>query len=40
MNYIFYDLQTIIECLKYITSGDFPPGSKGSTFVHDPKVGL
>lgn len=28
---------TIIECLKYITSGDFPPGSKGSTFVHDPK---
>uniref|UniRef100_A0AAY4ASU9 Zinc-hook domain-containing protein n=1 Tax=Denticeps clupeoides TaxID=299321 RepID=A0AAY4ASU9_9TELE len=29
---------TIIECLKYITSGDFPPGSKGTTFVHDPKV--
>uniref|UniRef100_A0A3B3QVD8 RAD50 double strand break repair protein n=1 Tax=Paramormyrops kingsleyae TaxID=1676925 RepID=A0A3B3QVD8_9TELE len=28
---------TIIECLKYITSGDFPPGSKGNTFVHDPK---
>ncbi|XP_036381636.1 DNA repair protein RAD50 [Megalops cyprinoides] len=28
---------TIIECLKYVTSGDFPPGSKGSTFVHDPK---
>uniref|UniRef100_A0AAY4AU31 Zinc-hook domain-containing protein n=1 Tax=Denticeps clupeoides TaxID=299321 RepID=A0AAY4AU31_9TELE len=28
---------TIIECLKYITSGDFPPGSKGTTFVHDPK---
>ncbi|RXN26700.1 DNA repair RAD50 [Labeo rohita] len=28
---------TIIECLKYITSGDFPPGSKGSPFVHDPK---
>ncbi|XP_066572966.1 DNA repair protein RAD50 [Amia ocellicauda] len=29
---------TIIECLKYITTGDFPPGSKGNTFVHDPKV--
>ncbi|KAM6970762.1 DNA repair protein RAD50 [Aplochiton taeniatus] len=28
---------TIIECLKYITSGDFPPGSKGYAFVHDPK---
>lgn len=31
-------LQTIIECLKYATSGDMPPGSKGSSFVHDPKV--
>uniref|UniRef100_A0AAY4ASU3 Zinc-hook domain-containing protein n=1 Tax=Denticeps clupeoides TaxID=299321 RepID=A0AAY4ASU3_9TELE len=30
-------VETIIECLKYITSGDFPPGSKGTTFVHDPK---
>ncbi|XP_043925133.1 DNA repair protein RAD50 [Protopterus annectens] len=29
---------TIIECLKYICTGDFPPGSKGNTFVHDPKV--
>uniref|UniRef100_A0A8C5Q7R2 Zinc-hook domain-containing protein n=1 Tax=Leptobrachium leishanense TaxID=445787 RepID=A0A8C5Q7R2_9ANUR len=29
---------TIIECLKYVTAGDFPPGSKGNTFVHDPKV--
>ncbi|KAM9311342.1 DNA repair protein RAD50 [Gastrophryne carolinensis] len=29
---------TIIECLKYITTGYFPPGSKGNTFVHDPKV--
>lgn len=28
---------TIIECLKYVTSGDFPPGSKGNSFVHDPK---
>ncbi|KAK2873085.1 hypothetical protein Q8A67_022982 [Cirrhinus molitorella] len=28
---------TIIECLKYITSGDFPPLVKGSAFVHDPK---
>ncbi|XP_075065839.1 DNA repair protein RAD50 isoform X2 [Mixophyes fleayi] len=29
---------TIIECLKYITTGDFPPGTKGSSFVHDPKI--
>ncbi|XP_061473042.1 DNA repair protein RAD50 [Rhineura floridana] len=29
---------TIIECLKYICSGDFPPGTKGNSFVHDPKV--
>lgn len=29
---------TIIECLKYICSGDFPPGSKGAAFIHDPKV--
>lgn len=30
--------QTIIECLKYISTGDFPPGTKGNSFVHDPKV--
>ncbi|XP_032558978.1 DNA repair protein RAD50 [Chiroxiphia lanceolata] len=29
---------TIIECLKYICTGDFPPGTKGKTFVHDPKI--
>ncbi|XP_030837044.1 DNA repair protein RAD50 [Strongylocentrotus purpuratus] len=29
---------TIIECLKYICSGEFPPGSKGAAFIHDPKV--
>uniref|UniRef100_A0AAX7VMA6 Zinc-hook domain-containing protein n=1 Tax=Astatotilapia calliptera TaxID=8154 RepID=A0AAX7VMA6_ASTCA len=29
---------TIIECLKFATSGELPPGSKGSAFVHDPKV--
>lgn len=30
---------TIIECLKYITTGDQPPGSKsGASFVHDPKM--
>ncbi|NXC28605.1 RAD50 protein, partial [Campylorhamphus procurvoides] len=29
---------TIIECLKYICTGDFPPGTKGKTFVHDPKA--
>ncbi|XP_056265020.1 DNA repair protein RAD50 [Pseudoliparis swirei] len=28
---------TIIECLKYVTSGELPPGAKGSAFVHDPK---
>ncbi|NXY81394.1 RAD50 protein, partial [Alcedo cyanopectus] len=29
---------TIIECLKYISTGDFPPGTKGNSFVHDPKI--
>ncbi|XP_052793219.1 DNA repair protein RAD50-like isoform X2 [Mya arenaria] len=30
---------TIIECLKYITTGLMPPGSsKGGAFIHDPKV--
>ncbi|NXP04042.1 RAD50 protein, partial [Thinocorus orbignyianus] len=29
---------TIIECLKYISTGDFPPGTKGASFVHDPKI--
>lgn len=29
---------TIIECLKYATSGDLPPNSKGGAFVHDPKI--
>ncbi|CAD5115944.1 DgyrCDS4874 [Dimorphilus gyrociliatus] len=30
---------TIIECLKYATTGDTPPGSnKLSAFIHDPKV--
>jgi len=30
---------TIIECLKYVTTGDPPPGSKsGQSFVHDPKM--
>ncbi|RUS15746.1 RAD50 protein, partial [Endogone sp. FLAS-F59071] len=28
---------TIIECLKYACTGDFPPNSKGSAFIHDPK---
>ncbi|XP_061607805.1 DNA repair protein RAD50 [Phyllopteryx taeniolatus] len=28
---------TIIECLKYATAGELPPGSKGVAFVHDPK---
>lgn len=31
--------QTLIECLKFVTTGNLPPGSeKGQAFVHDPKV--
>lgn len=29
---------TIIECLKYATTGDLPPNSKGGAFVNDPTV--
>ena len=29
---------TIIECLRYITTGDLPPNSKGGAFVHDPRI--
>ncbi|XP_030385926.1 DNA repair protein RAD50 [Scaptodrosophila lebanonensis] len=30
---------TIIECLKYVLTGDCPPGSNsGKHFVHDPKI--
>ncbi|KAL7420509.1 DNA repair protein rad50 [Cryptotrichosporon argae] len=29
---------TIIECLKYATTGDLPPNTKGGAFVHDPKM--
>eukprot|EP00466_Bigelowiella_natans_P016240 jgi/Bigna1/39369/e_gw1.31.95.1 len=30
---------TIIECLKFATTGDLPPLSdKGKSFVHDPKI--
>lgn len=29
---------TIIECLKYSTTGDMPPNSKGGAFVFDPKM--
>ncbi|TAQ90742.1 hypothetical protein B7494_g906 [Chlorociboria aeruginascens] len=30
---------TIIECLKYATTGQLPPNSaKGAAFVHDPKL--
>lgn len=30
---------TIIECLRYITTGDHPPGSSnGRHFVHDPRM--
>ncbi|KLU84030.1 DNA repair protein RAD50 [Magnaporthiopsis poae ATCC 64411] len=29
---------TIIECLKYATTGEQPPNSKGGAFIHDPKI--
>ncbi|KAG7664165.1 RAD50 [[Candida] subhashii] len=29
---------TVIECLKYATTGDLPPNSKGGAFVHDPSL--
>ena len=30
---------TIIECLKYVTTGDVPPGcGTGGPFIHDPKM--
>ena len=30
---------TIIECLKYATTGDLPPNGKvGGAFIHDPKL--
>ena len=35
---LFNALQTIIECLKYITTGDMPPNSRGGAFVHDPNI--
>lgn len=29
---------TVIECLKYITTGDMPPNSRGGAFIYDPKI--
>ena len=29
---------TIIECLKFATTGDMPPNSRGGAFVYDPKL--
>src|SRR5712691_12336123 len=29
---------TIIECLKYATTGDQTPGTRGGAFIHDPKM--
>ncbi|KAJ8871344.1 hypothetical protein PR048_027661 [Dryococelus australis] len=30
---------TVIEALKYATTGDAPPGSmRGQSFIHDPKL--
>ena len=37
--YLFINIQTIIECLKYITTGALPPNSdKGKSFIMDTKV--
>ncbi|KAI9660732.1 MAG: DNA repair protein rad50 [Alyxoria varia] len=29
---------TVIECLKYATTGYLPPNSKGGAFIHDPRL--
>ncbi|KAI0976614.1 AAA domain-containing protein [Xylaria arbuscula] len=29
---------TIIECLKYATTGELPPNNKGGAFIHDPAL--
>ncbi|KAJ1931533.1 DNA repair protein rad50, partial [Linderina pennispora] len=29
---------TVIESLKYATTGELPPNSKGGAFIHDPKL--
>ena len=29
---------TIIECLKYATTGDLPPNSQGGNWIHDPNL--
>ncbi|KAH9411158.1 AAA domain-containign protein [Ordospora pajunii] len=29
---------TIIECLKYATTGSLPPNSRGGAFIYDPKM--
>nr|BAB21523.1 UVS6 [Neurospora crassa] len=29
---------TIIECLKYATTGELPPNSKSGAFIHDPNL--
>lgn len=29
---------TVIECLRYATTGDLPPNSRGGAFIHDPKM--
>ena len=29
---------TIVECLKYATTGELPPNSKGGAFIHDPQL--
>ena len=32
---------TIIECLKYMTTGEMPPNAKtNAAFIHDPKIAM
>ncbi|KAF2858079.1 P-loop containing nucleoside triphosphate hydrolase protein [Piedraia hortae CBS 480.64] len=31
-------ITTIIECLKYVTTGELPPNSRSGAFIHDPKI--
>ena len=37
--FVFLLFQTVIECLRYVTTGETPPLAKtAAAFIHDPKV--
>ncbi|KAG8953820.1 DNA repair protein rad50 [Tulasnella sp. 424] len=38
INFAKPGVTTIVECLKYATTGEQPPNTKGGAFVHDPKM--